>query len=150
MAITQPHPPHDWGSSSLELAAHGWSKFPCLCGTFWTRVSLAATHEQYFLQSRPRAKCWWTEMKELGYDPLLGYGYVLTWPDGAPAIQIWVHVDDFAIHCPDKTSTTQTLHVFLDAAVNLGLLCHPKKLKPPSQTPLYTGFVFDTCKMPML
>ena len=35
-------------------------------------------------------------------------------------------------------------------AVQVGLLCHPGKLKPPSQTPLYTGFIFDTRGIPTL
>ena len=80
----------------------------------------------------------------------MGYGYILTGPDNAPAIRIWVHVDDFAIHGQTRAATEAALRVFLDVAVILGLLCHPDKLKPPSQTATYTGFILDTRGMPTL
>ena len=98
----------------------------------------------------PRLNCWWTGFSGTGYDPLLGYGYVLTGPDGAPAVRFWVHVDDFAIHGPTLATTTKAMNVFLDVAVRVGMLCHPGKLKPPSQTPMYTGFIFDTRGIPTL
>lgn len=96
------------------------------------------------------ANCWWTGLSQTGYDPKLGYGYVLHRKDGQPAVRFWVHVDDFAIHGPTLAATEEALRFFLDAAVDVGMLCHPRKLYPPSQTPLYTGFIFDTRSTPTL
>ena len=99
---------------------------------------------------KPRTNTWWTSLTETGYDPELGYGYVLQTADGQPAVRIWAHVDDFLIHGPTQEATLQALHLFLDTSVDVGLLCHPKKLVPPTQTPLYTGFIFDTRGIPTL
>lgn len=97
-----------------------------------------------------KANCWWTGLVSQDYNPALGHGYVLTRKDGGPAVRFWVHVDDFCIHGPDKRSTEEALSFFLDTALDVGMLCHPKKLVPPTQTPLYTGFIFDTRGIPTL
>jgi hypothetical protein len=39
---------------------------------------------------------------------------------------------------------------FLDAAVDVGMLCHPGKLTPPAQSVKYAGLIFDTRAEPML
>lgn len=65
-------------------------------------------------------------------------------------MRFWVHVDDFAIHGPTRQATEEALRFFLDVALDVGMLCHPNKLYPPSQTPLYTGFIFDTRGTPTL
>ena len=101
-------------------------------------------------QGTPRANCWWTGFQDLGYDPLLGYGILLLRPDGHPAVRLWAHVDDFAIHGPDRLSTCEALRNFLDTAVVVGLLCHPGKLAPPQQVAKYVGFLFDTRGIPTL
>ena len=99
---------------------------------------------------RGSANCWWTHVTTGGYDPKKGYGLIFTCADGSPAVKIWVHVDDFAIHGPTLRATHTGLKLFLDLAVDVGLLCHPKKLKAPSQVQLYTGFIFDTRRNPCL
>ena len=98
----------------------------------------------------PRINCWWTGLRSGGYDPRLGHGYVLLDHQGAPAVRFWVHVDDFLIHAPTQAATCQALRLFLDLALDLGMLCHPKKLIPPAQVVKYTGFLFDTRGAPAL
>ena len=100
--------------------------------------------------SSPKINCWWTGMQDLGYDPEFGHGYILLGPTGEPATRVWVHVDDFLIHSPTQQQTSQALHQFLDLALDVGMLCHPKKLVPPSQQVKYTGFLFDTRGTPTL
>ena len=98
----------------------------------------------------PVANCWWTGFSEDGtYDPDLGYGLVYHGEDG-PAVLLWVHVDDFAIHGPTYEKTARGLRLFLDTAVDVGLLCHPGKLTPPSQVVKYCGFLLDTRAIPCL
>ena len=94
--------------------------------------------------------CWWTSFTDDGFDPHLGYGFSLHGQDGSPAVKIWVHVDDFLIHGPTLEATERALSFFLDKAVDVGLLCHPKKLKPPCQAQKYCGFIFDTTDVPCL
>ena len=45
-------------------------------------------------QGTPKANCWWTGFTEEGYDPQLGYGFVLHTADGG-AVRLWAFVDDF-------------------------------------------------------
>ena len=97
-----------------------------------------------------RANCYWTKLQEQGYDPNLGYGFTLERADGKPAVLLWVFVDDFCIHGPDLESTSNALRDFLDLAVDVGLLIHPKKLYPPAQQQTYLGFIFDTRGSPVL
>jgi hypothetical protein len=40
--------------------------------------------------------------------------------------------------------TPDALTAFLDCAVDVGLLCHPGKLTPPSHVVKYTGLIFDS------
>jgi hypothetical protein len=97
----------------------------------------------------PKANTWWKSFEKDGtYDPNLGHGYVLTRSDGGPAVKIWVHVDDFLIHGPTLASTQAALTLFLDTAVECGLLCHPGKLTPPQQEVHYCGFLLNTEDIP--
>lgn len=103
-----------------------------------------------YLVDNSTTNTWHGQLTEGAYDPKLGYGFVLRAPDGAPAVRIWAHVDDFLIHGPSLKATQWALKVFMDVAIQVGLLCHPKKLIPPTQVPKYTGFIFDTRKTPTL
>ena len=97
-----------------------------------------------------RVNGWWSQLTDEGYNPTLGYGFSLHSQDGSPAVKIWVHVDDFLIHGPTLASTLEALRFFMDKALDVGMLCHPKKLKPPSQLQRYCGFEFDTRSDPVL
>jgi hypothetical protein len=89
-------------------------------------------------QGTPRTSCFWTGFSATGeYDSKLGYGYVLLGPDGEPAAKIWSHSDDFLLHSASYATTAKALTLFLDTAVECGLLCHPGKSTPPSQVVKY-------------
>jgi hypothetical protein len=100
-------------------------------------------------QGKGEANYWWTGFTELGFDPALGYGFTLQSDDG-PAVLIWVWVDDFLIHGPTEEKVSRALTIFLDAALDCGLLCHPKKLTPPCQVVRYCGFLLDSWEIPCL
>ena len=102
-------------------------------------------------QGNPSANCWWTGFSETGeHDPDKGCGCVLIDDSGSPAVKIWVHVDDFLIHGDTCEKTARALKLFLDAAVDVGMLCHPKKLTPPAQVVKCCGFLLDSRGIPCL
>jgi hypothetical protein len=100
-------------------------------------------------KGKGQANCWWTGFTDEGFDPSKGYGFTLTSNDG-PAVLIWAWVDDFLIHGPTEEKVSRGLALFLDAALDCGLLCHPKKLTPPSQVVKYCGFLLDSRTIPCL
>lgn len=100
-------------------------------------------------QGTGRANCWWTGFSELGYDPDLGHGFILETADGG-AVHIWAFVDDFCIHAQTADLCSKALTMFLDMALRVGMLCHPKKLIPPAQVVKYCGFLIDTTDIPCL
>jgi hypothetical protein len=83
------------------------------------------------------------------YDPSMGEGYIIQTPCGL-AVKIWAFVDDFLIHAPTRELCERALTVFLDGALDCGMLCHPKKLVPPQQDVRYCGLIFDTHGNPTL
>ena len=101
-------------------------------------------------QGRPRANCWWTGFSGKGYDPDLGYGLVFQHDQDQPCVKAWAFVDDFLIHGPTKEVVEQALNHFLDAALEAGMLCHPKKLVAPSQVVRYCGFILDSREKPIM
>ena len=83
-------------------------------------------------QGEGRANCYWTGFQEEGsYDPQLGYGWVSTNASGGTVL-VWVYVDDFLIHAPTQEMCQEGLRLFMDTALDCGLLCHPDKLVPPT------------------
>ncbi|CAJ1956287.1 unnamed protein product, partial [Cylindrotheca closterium] len=100
-------------------------------------------------QGTGRANCDWTGFSEIGFDPKLGYGFILT-DDTGGSVLIWVWVDDFLIHGPTYEKTAQALGFFLDTAVDCGFLFHPKKLITPRQEVKDCGFLFDTQDVPCI
>lgn len=127
----------------------GAANSPALGGRYGLAfVRLIKSRFQVF-QGTSQANCWWTGFTKDGtYDPKLGYGYVLIGKEGRPSVKIWVFVDDFLIHGSDYKSTSKALTLFLDAAVTVGLLCHPGKLTPPQQEIKYCGFLLNTVGIP--
>lgn len=128
----------------------GSGSSPALAGRYGLAFVRLLRERSEWFHTTPTANCWWSELREEGYDPKRGYGFSLSRTDGKPSVRIWVFVDDFCIHGPDKASTEAALAAFLDLAVDVGLLVHPKKLKPPAQVQEYTGFLFDTTGPPTL
>ena len=128
----------------------GSGSSPGLAGRYGLAFVRLLRERGPMFQQRARPNCWWSGFREEGYDPDLGYGFSFQQSDGSPAVKLFVHVDDFLIHGPTYESTARALSFFLDLTVDVGLLCHPKKLKPPSQQQRYTGFIFDTRREPTL
>jgi hypothetical protein len=128
----------------------GAGSSPCLAGRYGLSLLRMLRQQCKLFQGTPRANCYWTGFSETGFDPTLGYGFILVSADGSPAVKIWVWVDDFILHGPSFDKTTQALKFFLDTTVRCGMLCHPKKLIPPSQVVKYCGFLFDTIGVPCL
>ena len=100
-------------------------------------------------QGKSKPNCYWTSFTDLGYNPDLGYGIAMQNEEGLVA-KVWGFVDDFLIHGPTKAITDKALHAFLDAACDVGFLCHPQKCTAPSQSVKYIGFIFDTVNIPTL
>ena len=93
------------------------------------------------------ANCFWSSFEEIGYDPRRGYGFVLTNRHGL-AVKLWGFVDDFLLHASTLSLCSQALTIFLDFAVDCGLLAHPDKLIRPSQQVKYCGFLFNSVVQP--
>jgi hypothetical protein len=51
---------------------------------------------------------------------------------------------------PTKEKPMVGLKAFLNKAVDVGMLCHPAKLKDPTQSVKYMGLIFDTATKPKL
>jgi hypothetical protein len=99
----------------------------------------------------PTDNTWWSQMERRGHDPTLGHGRVLVSDeDGLRACLMWVHVDDFFVHAPTKAKLIEGLNRFMDMAVDVGLLCNPKKVVPPAQIVKYCGFLYDSVNIPTL
>jgi hypothetical protein len=77
---------------------------------------------------------WWQQFgNNQKMDEKLGFGRFGLGLDGLPVTFAWAHCDDFLLHGPTYEKTCEALSQFLDKTVEVGLLCHPKKLIPPSQ-----------------
>ena len=83
------------------------------------------------------------------HHPGQGEGYVIDTVTGL-VVKVWAFVDDFLIHAPTEDLCRRALSAFLDAALDCGMLCHPKKLVPPGQLVRYCGLLLDTREVPTL
>lgn len=129
----------------------GGGNCPSLSGRYGLSFIRMLKAKFSVFQGQPQANCWWTGFRSTGtYDPKLGHGYVLLGPGGEPAVLVFVHIDDFLLHGRTYEIVCKALHFFMDTAVDLGLLCHPKKTVPPQQVVEYCGFLFDTRDVPEL
>jgi hypothetical protein len=127
----------------------GGGSSPGLAGQYGLSLLRLLREKCKLFQGEAKANCWWTGFSETGFDPKLGYGFILHTKDG-PAVKMWVWVDDFILHGPTQEKTMRALNYFLDTTVKVGMLCHPKKLTPPAQVVKYCGFLFDTRGVPCL
>ena len=130
----------------LPMGAGNSPALACRFGLAFVRM-LKERFEEF--QGQAKANCYWSGFSQTGFDPKLGYGYVLTGRDGG-SVHIWVWVDDFLIHGPTYNKTARALTFFLDTAVDCGFLFHPQKLVTPRHTVKYCGFLFDSRSIPCL
>ncbi|CAJ1959796.1 unnamed protein product [Cylindrotheca closterium] len=98
----------------LAMGAGNSPAIACRIGLAFVRL----VKEKFgVFQGEARANCYWTGLQDNGFDPQLGYEFILTSNDGG-AVHIWVWVDDFLIHGPTDKKTAQGLQFFLDTAVD--------------------------------
>jgi hypothetical protein len=100
-------------------------------------------------KGEPKANCWWTGFSKEGYNPKLGYGINLIGKGGG-VVKAWASIDDVLIHGPTYENISLALSLFLDLAVDCGMLCHPKKFTPSQQVVKYRGFLLDPRAIPCL
>jgi Reverse transcriptase (RNA-dependent DNA polymerase) len=145
MGLRHPITTHTYWYCGLPM---GSANSPALASRFGNAFvrQLRAAHP-YVFGNRLIVNTW---AQGASYQPELGYGYVWVTPDGRPGVQIYVFVDDFLLHGPTYSLTCQGLSLFMDEAVRVGLLCHPKKLIPPQQRVRYCGFELDTQTVPSI
>jgi hypothetical protein len=65
----------------------GGNSSPCLAGQYGLSLLRLLRERCKLFQGKGRANCWWTGFLEIGFDPTLGYGFVLESADG-PAVKI--------------------------------------------------------------
>jgi hypothetical protein len=127
----------------------GAANSPALGGRYGLAFVRMLKKKFAIFQGENTANCYWSGFQETStYDPDLGYGCVLLQKEGRPSVRIWSFVDDFLVHSSDLESCQEALRLFLDTAVDVGLLCHPGKLIPPQQRVKYCGFLLDTTDIP--
>ena len=110
---------------------------------------LSDRHPDLF-QGEPRENTWRSQVADHSYDSRLGHGRVLMNSDGLPSALRVAFCDDFLLHGPTYEKTALALTKFMDLAVEVGMLCNPVKVEPPSQCVKYCGFLFDTRGVPTL
>ena len=71
----------------------------------------------------------------------------LTSEKGLATPLMCVHVNNFLLHCSMCQHAQASLTIFMDTA---RAALSPEELVPPTQTPKYTGFIFDTTGIPTL
>ena len=67
----------------------GGAVSPGIAGQFSLSLLRLLRENSHLFQGEARANCWWTDLSETGFDPKLGYGFVLSSADG-PAVKMWV------------------------------------------------------------
>ena len=102
-------------------------------------------------QGEPVSNAWLEQFETGKHNPTLGAGRVLLGEeDGLGAALIWAHVDDFFIHAPTREKLERALNHFMNLTVEVGMLCNPTKVVPPSQRVKYCGFEYESTGIPTL
>ena len=127
----------------------GSSNFPAASGRAGNSFMRMIRESFEIFSGVGKENCYWTSFESLGFEPDLGYDFVLKNRHGA-AVKLWGFVDDFLLHGPTLESVREGLTIFLDFAVKYGFLAHPNKLTKPSQEVKYCGFLFNIVSRPCL
>ena len=129
----------------------GSGNSPSLAGKYGNSFLRKVRERCPAFQGEPTTNTWWDEFSQRRkMNGRQCQGRFLIGKDGLPAAQVWAHCDDFLIHASTYEKTIEALKQFLDASVEVGILCHPGKLIPPAHVVKYTGFLFDTSNEPTL
>jgi hypothetical protein len=121
----------------------GAGNSPSIAGHYGAALqSLLRSHSSLFQGTPCHNTCWGVYQHGTPYNPQLGQGRTLLGSDGEPAAISKRHCNDFLVHRLTYDKTVAALTAFLDCAVDVGLLCHPCKLTPPSHVVKYTGLIF--------
>ena len=134
--------------AGLPMGASSSPSIAGRCGAGFLR-RLRERHPDVF-QGITIENTWRRQVEEQEYNPTWGHGKVTISPDGQPASLVFGFVDDFFLHGASRTRVTRALNCFMDYALEVGLLCNPLKVTPPSQVVKYCGFLFDTKGTPTL
>jgi hypothetical protein len=129
----------------------GSGNSPSLAGQYGNSFLRIVRERCPAFRGQPATNTWWDEFSQRqkmnGQQCKESF---LVGKDGLPAAQVWAHCDDFIIHASTYKKTMEALRQFLDASVDVGILCHPGKLIPPAHVVKNTGFLFDITNEPAL
>jgi hypothetical protein len=128
----------------------GSSNSPVVSGRFGAAFLRLIFQEVEEMQGEVLINYWKVALEGDGFDPKLGIGQFLIGSDGLPVCLIWIHVDDIFLHGPTRAKCTSALKKIVDLTVLVGLICHPTKLKPPTQIQKFCGFLYDSVGTPKL
>jgi hypothetical protein len=128
----------------------GSSNSPAVSGRFGAALLRLIFQEVEEMQGEVVINDWKVALEGHKFDPKLGIGRVLIGSDGLPACLIWIHLYHIFLHGPTSANFTSLLKKILDLTVLVGLICHPTKLKPPSQIQKLCGFLYESVGTPKL
>jgi hypothetical protein len=128
----------------------GSSNYPVVSGRFGAAFLRLIFQEVQEIQGKVLINYWNVSLEGGGFYTKLGVGCVLIVSDGLPIFLIWIHVDDIFLHGQTRAKCTSALKNILDLTVLLGNICHPTKLKPPTQIQKFCGFLYDSVETPKL
>ena len=131
----------------LPMGSSNSPAIACRCGNAFMRLLRSETPA---FQGVPVENSWRLKLQGKEHRLDWGQGRVLVGQDGLPACHIWAHVDDYLIHGPTLSKTTEAFHAFMDLSVRLGFIVQPCKTSPPAQVQKYCGFEYDTTQRPVL
>jgi hypothetical protein len=147
MGLKHPYTGDLYWSTRLPM---GSSNSPAVSGRFGAAFLRFIFQEVEEMQGEVVINDWKVALEGDKFDPKLGVGRVLIGYDVLPACLIWIHVDDIFLHGPTREKCTSALKKILDLTVLVGLICHPNKLKPPTQIQKFCGFLYDSIGTPKL
>jgi hypothetical protein len=123
---------------------------PAVSGRFGAAFLRLIFQEVEEMQGEVLINDWKVALEGDKFDPKLGIGRLLIGSYGLPACLIWIHVDEIFLNGPTREKCTSPLKKILELTVLVGRICHPTKLKPPTQIHNFCGFLYDSVGTPKL
>ena len=128
----------------------GSSNSPAIACRLTNSVLRQIREREEIFRGKPVLNTWDTKLTSNDYKPHRGHGRTLIRENGEPVALIWVMVDDFLIHGPNKKACNEAFRIFLDHMVRVGFICQVTKTKPPSQCQKFCGLIFNTTGHPFI